>query len=115
MVRFSSFCSVFYGSVVVLVGNLTHISLYSTCNFVVRNVLVLFLEGKLRCVILPSLYNVIVGISLVLVLEVKLMHVTFPSWCNGFDCNVVVPIGKIPQLSVHSHQILMLEIPFWLC
>ena len=49
-VRFPSWWSVFYGNVVVPVGNLTLINFDSTFNVVDSNILVILLEGKRRCI-----------------------------------------------------------------
>ena len=48
------------------------------------------LERKLIGVSYASLCNVVV-----LVLEGNITRVIFSSWCNVFDGNVVVPIGKL--------------------
>ena len=46
-------------------------------------------------------FNVVVRNALVVVLERKLTCVRFISWCNVFDDNVVVPIGKLTQVGFH--------------
>ena len=88
--RFPSWHNLFYGNVVVPVANATHVSFHSPwIGF--RNVLVL-VRRKAN----------IVRNALVLVLEWKLTCVRFLSWCNVFDVNVVVPVGKLTHVSFHS-------------
>ena len=37
-----------------------------------------------------------------LVLEGNVTCIRFSSWCNVFDDNVVVPVGKLTHVSFHS-------------
>ena len=73
-----------------------------TCNVVVRNFLVVVLEKKLTCVRFPSLCNIVIRNAIVLVLEGKLTCVRLASWWNEFDGNVVVPVGNLTCVSLHS-------------
>ena len=61
---------------VVLERKLTHVSFALLCNVVVRNAIVHVPEGKVVCF-------------------------RFPSWCDVFDVNVVVPIGKLRRIRFH--------------
>ena len=97
------------------VGELTCVSFHPPCNVVVRNTLVLVLEGELTCVSFLSLSNVVVTNALMLVLERNITCVIFSTWCNEFDGNVVVPVGNITHVSLHSYVMLLLEITLWLC